>query len=355
MKRLFGIIYLFLSFYPYCIIAQNTGIGLTAPLSKLHVANGASGLIPYSQFSPLAVESNGHTYINLLSPTSSETAILFGSGTSTNGVLMYNNISTPNGFQFRTNGNITRMVLDNSGKLGVGLSAPLYPLDVNGSMRLTGISPNYPGLWLNDGINRAFIGLQDFEHVGLYGSPFLGWGFTMNTGTGALKINGSEGISGQLLKSNGSGPARWVDNPVTEIFNGTEELTSTDTIRFPFLAGPSPWTPIPGLSKTLTLTQPAKLIVQFAVLVVSTSDGPYGTADGICGIDVYVDNIPRGEIRKVYGNYTEHVTGSRIFTLNPGAHSVKVSAVRFGGSGVKIGSAPGDVGSYMTIQLIPYE
>ena len=41
-----------------------------------------SSTTPYSQFSPLAIESNGHTYINLLSPPANETAILFGSGTS---------------------------------------------------------------------------------------------------------------------------------------------------------------------------------------------------------------------------------------------------------------------------------
>lgn len=76
-------------------------------------------------FSPLAVESNGHTYINILSPAVNEGAILFGQpGSSANGVIMYNNTSTPNGFQFRNNGNLTRMVIDNSGNVGIGTTNP---------------------------------------------------------------------------------------------------------------------------------------------------------------------------------------------------------------------------------------
>lgn len=117
------------------LYSQNVGIGIPTPLTKLHVFNGASGTTPYSQFSPLAIESNGHTYINLLSPAASETAILFGSGTSTNGVIMFNNTSTPNGFQFRNNGNLTRMVINNGGNVGIGTISPnaLLSLSANGA------------------------------------------------------------------------------------------------------------------------------------------------------------------------------------------------------------------------------
>jgi len=57
----------------------------------------------------------GILYINLLSPDANETAILFGKASSAaSGVIMYNNSSTLNGFQFRNNGNLTRMVIDNT-------------------------------------------------------------------------------------------------------------------------------------------------------------------------------------------------------------------------------------------------
>ena len=101
---------LYLFTIPLIANAQYVGIGIPTPLTKLHIYTGASGTIPYSQFAPLAIESNEHTYINLLSPAANETAILFGSGSSTNGVLMYNTSVNPNGFQFRNNGNQTRMV-----------------------------------------------------------------------------------------------------------------------------------------------------------------------------------------------------------------------------------------------------
>ena len=83
----------------------NTGIGTINPLSKLHVQSGSSG--NSSPFSPLVVESNTNTYINLLSPNANETGILFGKAdNAASGGIVYNSSgtpSTPNGFQFRVN------------------------------------------------------------------------------------------------------------------------------------------------------------------------------------------------------------------------------------------------------------
>src|SRR5688500_18964169 len=55
--------------------SQNIGVGTPFPFAKLHVYNGASGAFPFA-FSPLVVESNTHTYINILSPSANEGAIL---------------------------------------------------------------------------------------------------------------------------------------------------------------------------------------------------------------------------------------------------------------------------------------
>jgi hypothetical protein len=97
----------------------NVGIGKMNPSNKLHIVNGASGGTPFAPvFTPLVVEGNTHTYINLLSPDANETAILFGKASdAVSGVIMYNNVDNLNGFQFRTNGNVTRMQLSNNGNL----------------------------------------------------------------------------------------------------------------------------------------------------------------------------------------------------------------------------------------------
>ena len=110
-------------------IGQNIGIGTNAPLSKLHVFNGASGNT--TPFAPLVIESNTNTYINLLSPNGNETSILFGkTDNAASGGIIYNNTSNLNGFQFRTNGNQTHMVLTNTGDLGLGITSPSATLDV---------------------------------------------------------------------------------------------------------------------------------------------------------------------------------------------------------------------------------
>jgi len=144
--------------------SQNVGIGITTPLTRLHIRNGASGAVPFA-FSPLAVESNGHTYINLLSPVGSETAILFGqAGSSANGVLMYNHESTPNGFQFRTNGNSTKMTLNSNGNLGIGTMNPTARLQVEDNSVLFSAPediPETPGMPPIQGQGRRMMWYPD--------------------------------------------------------------------------------------------------------------------------------------------------------------------------------------------------
>ncbi len=95
----------------------NVGIGKNNPGNKLHVVVGASGATPFSPgFTPMVVEGNSHTYINLLSPEANETAILFGKPSSAaSGGIMYNNASNLNGFQFRVGGNNPKLDLFSNG------------------------------------------------------------------------------------------------------------------------------------------------------------------------------------------------------------------------------------------------
>ena len=89
------------------------GIGKNNPTNSLHISNGASGTAPFTnQFTPLVVENADHTYINIISPATSETGILFGKpDNAASGGIIYNHSDNLNGLQFRTAGNITRMEL----------------------------------------------------------------------------------------------------------------------------------------------------------------------------------------------------------------------------------------------------
>jgi len=95
------------------------------------------------------------------------------------------------------------------GNVGMGVSDPLFKLDVGGRIRLRGTAGNSAGIWLNNEANTAvpaFMGMQDDNKVGFYGSG-NGWGLTMNTQSGSLNINGSAGSYGQVAASNGENQA----------------------------------------------------------------------------------------------------------------------------------------------------
>lgn len=65
------------------------------------------------------IEKSANTYVSVFTPPANESGILFGNQPSTVlGGIIYNNTAFPqdaNGIQFRTNGNITRMVLYSNG------------------------------------------------------------------------------------------------------------------------------------------------------------------------------------------------------------------------------------------------
>ncbi len=176
------ILFLFFLFSFNKLYAQYVGVGTTNPLTNLHVYNGASGATPFA-FSPLVVESNGHTYINLLSPAANETAILFGQpGSSANGVIMYNNVAMPNGFQFRNNGNITRMVINSAGNVGIAVPNPSERLEVFGNIKAD---------------NYKFTNPKTFHYT------ISGIDFNPQLGTDTIGIN--VGSGGAFMQNNISG------------------------------------------------------------------------------------------------------------------------------------------------------
>jgi len=139
---------------------SNVGIGTTTPGNTLHIFKGSAGGVTGFSSAPLIVENSANSYIQMLAPEAAATGILFGKPSNNlSGGLFYNDIShNPNGFDFRTNGNITQMVLTNSGNLGIGTTTPAYPLDLRGSSSTTQIRLSYPS---NGGPYFASIGFSD--------------------------------------------------------------------------------------------------------------------------------------------------------------------------------------------------
>jgi hypothetical protein len=112
------------------IFQGNVGIGTSEPLRRLHVRQGPSGA-PAQSLAVAVLESSNNAYLNILTPAAEESGILFALPTSSShGGIIYNNFSYPASMLFRTNGNITRMIISDEGKVAIGASVPTELLRV---------------------------------------------------------------------------------------------------------------------------------------------------------------------------------------------------------------------------------
>lgn len=108
------------------------GIGITTPDSDLHVHRASAGIVAAHANAVLAVENSTNAYINLLTPDANESGILFGNPTSNvAGGVVYNAGGNPNGLQFRTNGNITKMAITDTGRVGINTTVPAAGLQID--------------------------------------------------------------------------------------------------------------------------------------------------------------------------------------------------------------------------------
>jgi hypothetical protein len=161
-------------------------------------------------------------------------------------------------------------------RVGIGNNNPAYQLDISGRMRIMsgGNNSASAGLWLNNNANTeaAFIGMEDDTHVGLFGNNGAGWKLSMNTQTGALKINGTEGAAGQILTSGGAGTsASWAD-PSTKPY-----AFEFKPSQFTTLSGVQLSVPITGLDNIfLNLNQNSTVL--YTVTAPISGGGP-GTID----------------------------------------------------------------------------
>lgn len=133
-------------------INDDVGIGEAGPDSKLHVADGgtAGAVTPFAG-TIATFESPGAGYLSILTPNANERGIFFGEPTSNiAGGIIYNSAGALDGFQFRTNGNNTRMTIGSAGDLS-------FPSDLD----------------LTTGTGGVFKFVDNAFQAGLDGSNYL--------------------------------------------------------------------------------------------------------------------------------------------------------------------------------------
>lgn len=235
-----------------------------------------------------------------------------------------------------------RMRIKGNGNVGIGFNNPQFPLDINGRMRLSGTNPNDPGIWLNDaGVDRAFVGLQNNNHVGFYGG--IGWGFTMNTLSGALALNGNEGSAGQVIQSNGvSTPPSWI-TPTNALYNNTLQLTPLGDLS----SGSSTPTLIPGLSYALTAAGNCKVMVMFSIHVYAGGCDFCGSSRAFLDLDVNGTFVQEW-VQTVSNGAENTFSGSFLLTFGPGSYTIELKGFKQGPSVYFTQN-----GSNMSLQIIP--
>ncbi len=257
------------------------------------------------------------------------------------------------GYDNRSTGFIENMRLKGNGNLGIGTNNPGYLLDVNNRMRIAsgGNPSNSAGIWFNKTDNsslQAFIGIEDDSHIGFFGNNGANWKFAMNTATGALQVNGSEGATGLVLSSNGSAPASWISS-TNALYNNTNCLISNTYVNATSGGGN---VNLPDMTYSFSVGGNFKLLISYAIPV-------YTNSCSFCGAsDIYIDIDLNGGLadRNTWDVDNDHsftLTYTRLFSLSAGAYTIQLQGsvigptTRFGCGGSCV------LHTLMNIQIIP--
>lgn len=168
--------------------------------------------------SALIVNSSSAAYVNMLSPDSAETGVLFGTpgGGAAHGGIVFNNLNTPGGLQLRTGGNATRVNITSSGYVGFGRSSP-----VTGSSKFD-VETNAPA--------NTYGGMYLTTQTG--GWPF--YGYSTPTSSAWTYLDGTTGI--WHLNNNGN---RISVNNSGLVGVGTTPSANGFRLELPNIAGPA--------------------------------------------------------------------------------------------------------------------
>jgi hypothetical protein len=249
------------------------------------------------------------------------------------------NTGTAENTYVRGGKNNSRLIINEltGGKVGIGVypdSGPSenYLVDVNGRLliRSGGLLANTAGTWFSSGTaNEGFIGMENDNYIGFYGAT-AGWKFGMNTQTGALKINGSEGTAGQVLTSNGPNASATWSSPTQELYSNTIALNATATNSLFYF-----WDTIPGTVYTFTTSGNAVVLARYNFCIKGLDCDIYFGADGrhrsvylTMDIDGSVSSFPNANYHTLECDHYTQVTGTFCAKVNAGTHTLM-----FGGGG----------------------
>jgi hypothetical protein len=167
------------------------------------------------------VESDEDVVVNLLSPNNRAIALHFGNpSTALHGGIIYNHSTALNGMLFRTNGNLTRMIIANNGEVGIGTITPVTKLDVNGSLNVS------------SEIRRTPTGAANLVPI-CYGSVSPGSPPVIESGTGNFSVTSTIAgeyhitIDGQAYNNDGYST---VVTPVSSGFRAASSAASSNKL-----------------------------------------------------------------------------------------------------------------------------
>lgn len=223
----------------------------------------------------------------------------------------------------------TAIEIKPNGHVGIGVSDPVYPLDIANRMRIRGAPGFSAGIWLNNEANSgipAFIGMQADNQVGFYGSG-TGWSLLMNTQTGAVSFGGNTGQGGQVLMSNGTaGAPAWV--PAGTIiktgYSGVSQTGILNTFNGVNLT---------NSAYTITVSVPSRIILQYKTT--TYKDCLIGSCNTKWLLAVYFNNAFFTTYRIDGTSYSTNFSGAQLstetsgpdyFDVEPGTHTFTFNA-----------------------------